>query len=229
MEEIDTLKKELLEFSEGMAGHCLLNDLVVDRYTIRLPEEEQTDENKTRMSWIIELAKQVAIHCEGEPEKYLAGLSNIQDDENVRFLTWLFDYMEDVCTTYKEGAPFRDMPQEKFQEMMQYCFNNFIFTLIGVDEVEERWKGKEDEFLGLRKIIFYYIKLILWNNRSKKYADDVLKEKFGLRGEHCDAIYRQIEGNEERLWRRVLTKRISHIENCLDELMEKVDSMYGVG
>jgi len=229
MEDIDTLKKELFDFSTGMAGNCLLNDLVVDRYTVRLPDEEQTDENKNRMNRIMELAKQVAIQCDGEPEKYLAGLSDIQDDENVRFLSWLFDYMEEVCITYKEGAPFRDMETERFQEMIKYCFDNFILTLIEVDEVEEQWRGKEDELLGLRKIIYYYIRMILWNNRSKKYADDILKEKFGLKGEHCDVIYQQIEGNEDRLWRRVLAKRINHIENCLDELVEKVDSMYGVG
>lgn len=229
MEDIDTLKKELLDFSKGMAGSCLLNDLVVDRYTIRLPEEDRTDENKTRMNRIVELAKQVAIQCDGKPEKYLAGLSHIQDDENVRFLNWLFDYMEEICITYKEGAPFRDMEPEKFQEMIQYCLENFILTLIKTDEIEEQWRGKEDELLGLRKIVYYYVKMILWDSRSKKYADDVLKEKFGLKREHCDVIFRQIEGKEDRLWRRVLAKRINHIENCLDELMEKIDSIYGVG
>ena len=229
MGDIDTLKKELLDFSQAMTGRGLLNDLVVDQYTVRLPEGERTDENKTRLSGIIELAKKVSIQCGGKPERYLSGLSEIQDDENVRFLNWLFDYMEEACITYQEGYPFRDMDLELFLEMTKYCFENFILTLIGPEEVDEQWSGKEEELLRLRKIINYYVKMILWNHRSKKYADNLLRERFGLESQYCDVIYGQIEGNEDRLWRRVLTKRINYIENCLDELMEKVDSNYGVG
>ena len=216
MGDIDTLKKELLAFSEGMAGSCVLNDLVLDRYTVRLPEEDRTDENEARMNRIVELAEQVAIKCEGEPEQYLMALSDIQNDENVRFLNWLFDYMEKVRTAYKTSAPFRDMELKTFQEMTQYCFNNFILTIIAADEEEEQWVEKQKELLELRKIIYYYIKMILWNNRSKKFADGLLKEKFGLKEEHCNVIYQQINGNEEKLWRRILAKNINRIENSLD-------------
>jgi len=228
MNLIATLKSSILQFSDCIKENYVLNELVVDAGYVKLPENiVQREQCSELMNQILEYAKQVRIACGDNPESYLSELSKIQDDNNDIFLGWLFDYMESVYKTYQDGTPFRDMAPEVFGKIAEYCYDNFMLQLVDSDEITGQWKDRKEEIMKLRKIINYYTRLVVWDGRSKKSADERMKNKFGFNQEHCDILYQYVAGNEDRLWKRLLVKRINYLEGCLDDLSDKI-SLSGV-
>lgn len=229
MNLIAMLKSAILQLSDFLKESYVLNDLVVEEDFVKLPETGQKERCAELMNQILEYANQVQIACGGSPESYLSELSQIQDDNNDVFMGWLFDYMESFYKTYQDGTPFRDMVPEAFGEITEYCFANFIFQFIDMDEITEQWKDRKEEILKLRKIINFYIRLLVWDGHSKKASDQRMKNQFGFGREHCDIIYRHIAGNEDKLWRRLLVKRINYLEGRLDDLSDKISLTGGWG
>lgn len=226
MESINALKAAILQFDELLEPQRPLNTLVIDKYSVQLPDNtERSDEYKTLMNQIMELARHVRIECGDKPESYLLELASIQNNDNEKFLNWLFDYMEETYKVYKDGLPFQKMDMKLFKEMLDYCFDNFILQVIDTAETAETWKAYLGDILKLRKITNVYIKLILWDNRSRQYTDNYMKNKLGLSQKHCDALYQKTEGNEEKLWRRFLVKRLNYIENCIDRLEQRINGL----
>lgn len=226
MKSINSLKTAILQLDEILGEQWTLNALVIDEYTVSLPDDtEQSEDYRALIDQIMELAKQVRIECGNNPGIYLQELASIQNDTNEEFLNWLFDYMETAYKVYTDALPFQKMDISSFKEIVNYCFDNFILQMIDTDEIAEDWESRLEDILKLRRIINVYIRLILWDNRSKHYAYNYMDDKFGLSQEHCDVIYQKIDGNEEKLWRRLLTKRVNYIESCIERLEKKINAI----
>lgn len=226
MESINALKAAILQFNESLGEQQTLNSLVIDEHTVRLPDNtEQPEDYIALMDQIMELARKVRIECGNDPGTYLQELTSIQDDDNDIFLNWLFDYMETTYKVYMDSLPFQKMDISSFKEIVNYCFDNFVLQMIDKDEIAKNWESHIEDILKLRKIINIYIRLILWDNRSRQYTNNYMDAKFGLSQERCDVIYQKIEGNEEKLWRKSLAKRLNYIESCIERLEKKINAI----
>lgn len=143
-------------------------------------------------------------------------------DKNNRFVMWLRRYTDSIIRPLQEAEFLKEIDEETFQKLTNYCFENLILRDIGKKRVDESIGDVKKLFI-LRKIIFTFISMIFIENFSKENAFDNMERMFGIKEHQCEVWWRLIEKNEEKIWRIMIVKQCSRIENKLNHLLEIVD------
>ena len=103
--------------------------------------------------------------------------------------------------------------------MTDYCFEIFLLKDIVKKRIDNSI-GNVKQMLTLRKIIYTLLGMIVVHNFSKENTYDNMERMFGIKESYCEILWRQYEGNEERIWRIMMMKQYSRIENKLNYLLE---------
>lgn len=140
-------------------------------------------------------------------------------ENNSRFITWVQKYVEAIIRPLEEAAFLNEMDEKSFKKMADYCFEKFILKDIGKKRIDNSI-GNVKQMLTLRKIIFTFLGMIVVHNFSKENTYDNMERMFGIKESYCEILWRQYEGNEERIWRIMMMKQYSRIENKLNYLLE---------
>ncbi|MCI8884589.1 MAG: hypothetical protein HFG87_01245 [Dorea sp.] len=143
-------------------------------------------------------------------------------DKNNRFVMWLRRYADSIIRPFEEAKFLKEIDEQTFQKLTKYCFDNFIMKDIGKKRIDKSL-GEAKRILVLRKIIFTFISMVIVENFSKENAFDNMEKMFGIKESRCEIWWDMVIENEEKLWRIMMMKQYSRIENKLNHLLEVID------
>ena len=159
------------------------------------------------------------------PEELWSAFEQLDDiDSNNKFIEWIHEYADSVLEPYKETEFIRKLDDRMFKDMSKYCFENLILKDTGNHAFDEKEETKE-RLVILRKVLYTFIDMIIVSNYSDKKAILNMKKIFGLDEKHCKIWWEYISVNEEKLWRIMLMKKYSRIENKLDYVIDEIEKI----
>lgn len=149
---------------------------------------------------------------------------NLEDYENnKRFINWLKKFVEVKNRPIEEASFINELNFDTFKEMSKYCFDNFIIREIGKKNIDAQWDN--NQMTVLKKIIFIVVEMVVIESYSDQYVFENIQETFRIEKKYCLEWLQLIEGNEDRLWKRMIVRRYKRIENKLDEILDRMDEM----
>lgn len=141
--------------------------------------------------------------------------------DNNRFIAWLKKYIEAANRLFEDAAFLRDIEDTAFERMTDYCFQNLILRDIGKKRIANEWDLKQMTIL--RKILFTFIEMVVTDNFSKENTFANMQKLFGISGKQCEHWWNIVNQNEEKLWRIMLMKQYSRLENKIDIILENLE------
>ena len=116
----------------------------------------------------------------------------------------------------------KEMDDESFQKLTNYCFENLILKDVGKKRIDSNI-GDVKQILILRKIIFTCIEMVVVDNFSKENTFDNMERMFGMKASYCELWWNLIEKNEDKIWRIMVMKQYSRLENKLNRLLDLIE------
>ena len=157
-----------------------------------------------------------------EPETFWNIFENLDDyEKNIKFIIWLKKYTESVIKPFEEMF-LKEMDDESFQKLTNYCFENLILKDVGKKRIDSNI-GDVKQILILRKIIFTCIEMVVVDNFSKENTFDNMERMFGMKASYCELWWNLIEKNEDKIWRIMVMKQYSRLENKLNRLLDLIE------
>lgn len=148
---------------------------------------------------------------------------NLDDyEKNNKFIMWLRRYVDAVIRPFKEAMFLKEISDESFQRLTNYCFENLILRDIGKKRIDKEIADVK-QILILRKIIFTFIEMIVVDNFSKENAFDNMERMFGIKNSYCELWWKLIEKNEDKIWKIMIMKQYSRMENKLNHLLDLME------
>lgn len=173
---------------------------------------------KQFVSMVPDIVKQM-----DDAENFWSIFENLDDYErNNKFIIWLRRYAEAVIRPLEEAMFLKETSEESFQKLTNYCFENLILRDIGKKRID-REIGDIKQILTLRKIIFTFIEMVVVDNFSKENAFDNMESMFGIKDSYCEFWWNLIEKNEDKIWKIMIMKQYSRMENKLNQLLELIE------
>lgn len=158
-----------------------------------------------------------------EPETFWNIFENLDDyEKNIKFIIWLKKYTESVIKPFEEAMFLKEMDDESFQKLTNYCFENLILKDVGKKRIDSNI-GDVKQILILRKIIFTCIEMVVVDNFSKENTFDNMERMFGMKASYCELWWNLIEKNEDKIWRIMVMKQYSRLENKLNRLLDLIE------
>lgn len=211
-EEIENLK-ELWESLLKSSGNNL--DQYIDGDSFILSGDVM-DTFRNEIKKFLEMAQRL-FRKAGNKEKFFEILE-IKPDCTL-FMSWFKEYLEDAVKPYEDAAYLRKMELKQFTEMSSHVFLNSILFYNGEDAAGKTEEEQKQLFI-LKKVMYLYLDMIISRHYSREYADSTMDRIFGLNAEKCAAWYDLMQGNDDRLWKIMLMRKITSLENRLDQLVE---------
>ena len=140
----------------------------------------------------------------------------------IKFIIWLKKYTESVIKPFEEAMFLKEMDDESFQKLTNYCFENLILKDVGKKRIDSNI-GDVKQILILRKIIFTCIEMVVVDNFSKENTFDNMERMFGMKASYCELWWNLIEKNEDKIWRIMVMKQYSRLENKLNRLLDLIE------
>lgn len=146
--------------------------------------------------------------------------SHLKDYENnKKFIIWIRRYLETTMRPKKEAAFINEINQDVFENMCQYCFENLILQNIGEKRIDTNI-GDIKQLIILRKIIYTFIDMVVVENFSKENAFENMEKIFGIERRYCEYFWKLFQQNEEKIWRFMMMKQYSRINNKLNHIID---------
>lgn len=143
-----------------------------------------------------------------------------ENNDNVnQFISWLKRYIEAVSRPFEETKFLEEINDEKFENMTQYCFDNFILQDIEEDDIDTSIADKE-EILILKKVILTFIEMTVVNNLSKEAAFNKIGKILNINERQCNLWWGIIKENEDQIWKIVMMTKYTQIEEKLDSILD---------
>lgn len=143
-------------------------------------------------------------------------------ENNDKFIKWLIKYVENAIRPFEDASFLREMEEDTFSNMVDYCFQNLIIKDIGKNEV--RKSDWDAEKMGvMRKITFTFIDMVVCDNFSKERAYEHMSKMFSLKERFLDKLWTLIEENREELWKIMVLKKFQRLENKLDHILDLIE------
>ena len=158
-----------------------------------------------------------------DADSFWSIFENIDDyEKNDKFIMWLKKYAESVNRPFEEALFLRKIDEKVFQKLSNYCFENLILRDIGKKRINSEI-GDIKQILILRKIIFTFIEMIVVDNFSKENAFDNMERMFGIKASYCEFWWDLIEKEQDKIWKIMIMKQCSRIENKLNNLLDLIE------
>lgn len=156
-------------------------------------------------------------------ESFWCIFENLDDYEKInKFIVWLKRYTESVIRPYEEALFLKEIDEESFQKLTSFCFENLILRDIGKKRIDSEI-GDLKQILILRKIIFTFIEMVVVDNFSKENAFDNMERMFGVKASYCELWWDLIEENEDKIWKIMIMRQYSRMENKLNHLLDLIE------
>lgn len=156
-------------------------------------------------------------------EVFWSAFEKLDDYEsNDKFIRWMQRYVDAVIRPMEEAAFLKEMDEETFKRMTEYCFDNFVLKDIGRKNIDKS-VGNLKDIITLRKMIFTYIEMIVVDNFAEERAHANMERLFGIRKQYCGIWSEYIERNADKIWKIMLMKRYNRIENKLNQILESIN------
>lgn len=184
--------------------------------------DEMTEEFTDKLKELLDVIPS-EIRTVEKKESFWAIFEKLDDyEKNSKFIEWLKRYTDTTLRPFEAADFIREADEKTFQEMTDFCFQNLILKDTGRKKIENSfWNVKQ--MLILRKVIFTFIEMVVIDNLSKENSIADMTEMFGIKEDFCEKWWEYIEVNEEKLWRIMVTKKFSQIENKLDRILEAIE------
>ena len=143
-------------------------------------------------------------------------------DNNNKFIKWLLRYIIVLVEPFRDAAFLREMPNETFQKMADYCFANLIIRNSGKKSIDTSI-GDIQQLIILRKIMFRFVEMVIVNNFSYERAFYSIKRMFGLEQEKIQIWGDLVKAYEEKLWRVMMMQKLADMEEKLDFILEQIE------
>lgn len=158
-----------------------------------------------------------------DAEAFWSLFENLDDyEKNNKFLSWLRRYTEAVIKPFEEANFLKEISEETFNKLTNYCFENLILRDIGKKRIDQE-KGEIKQILILRKILFTFIEMVVVDNFSKENAFDNMEKMFDIKEAYCEYWWSLIEKNEDKIWKIMLMKQYRRMENKLNHLLDIIE------
>lgn len=158
----------------------------------------------------------------GKQKEIWSSFEKLDDYEgNKKFIRWLRRYAEEKIGPGRDAAFIRQMGDRDFEEMSQYCFDNLVLKNAGIDNIDEKWD--RDQITVIRKMFFMLLRMVMVDFYSDDHALEVMEKTFGLDRKCFGTWLPMVRKHEDRLWKIMLMRQYSRIENYLDELTDQCD------
>ncbi|MBO5239627.1 MAG: hypothetical protein J6B50_12760 [Lachnospiraceae bacterium] len=140
-----------------------------------------------------------------------------------KFINWVEKYAIAKVKPLLEAEFLTNITIDEFEKMTDYCFENFVLMDIGDSNIDkEIWDVKS--ILIMKKVLYTFIDICVVGNYSKENAFSNMNRIFGLSKERCEIWWKLVESNSEKLWKILLMKKYTRIENKLDHLLECLEA-----
>lgn len=158
-----------------------------------------------------------------DAESFWCLFENLDDyEKNNKFIVWLKRYTESIIRPYEEALFLKEIDEELFQKLTRYCFDNLILRDIGKKRIDSEI-GDIKQILTLRKIIFTFIEMVVVDNFSKENAFDNMERMFDIKASYCELWWDLIEKNEDKIWKIMIMRQYSRMENKLNHLLDLIE------
>lgn len=158
-----------------------------------------------------------------DAESFWSIFENLDDyEKNNKFIMWLRRYVDAVIRPFKEAMFLKEISDEYFQKLTNYCFENLILRDIGKKRIDKEIVDVK-QILTLRKVIFTFIEMVIVDNFSKENAFDNMERMFGIKNSYCELWWKLIEENEDKIWKIMIMKQYSRTENKLNHLLDLME------
>lgn len=158
-----------------------------------------------------------------DAEAFWSLFENLDDyEKNNKFLSWLRRYTEAVIKPFEEANFLKEISEETFNKLTNYCFENLILRDIGKKRIDQEI-GEIKQILILRKILFTFIEMVVVDNFSKENAFDNMEKMFDIKEAYCEYWWSLIEKNEDKIWKIMLMKQYRRMENKLNHLLDIIE------
>lgn len=207
---------EWLELFKDAVQECNNNlDQFVEGSRVRIPNK--TSETLVEiLNKFISFSRDVFFSCENV-EKLWDNIKKIgEDGENKKFISWLNKYVDVGLKPRRDAKPIVSMNFEMFKNMSLYVFRNYIMKNIGKRNNDEQWDTHQ--VIIMKKMMHTLIEMLLIESLSEECAIEQMRNLFGMNVEQSELWINCINDDREDIWRMVLMKKISNIENRLENL-----------
>lgn len=158
-----------------------------------------------------------------DAESFWCLFENLDDyEKNNKFIVWLKRYTESIIRPYEEALFLKEIDEELFRKLTIYCFDNLILRDIGKKRIDSEI-GDIKQILTLRKIIFTFIEMVVVDNFSKENAFDNMERMFDIKASYCELWWDLIEKNEDKIWKIMIMRQYSRMENKLNHLLDLIE------
>lgn len=208
--------KELFDSLYESSGHNLNQYISGDSLTVSHEiSDELRDNIKDFLTIMREMVKQV-----GDIKIILEQIDKRPDSE--KFMGWLEGYLYDSVRPYEEAKYLRETDLEQFRKVTAYVLENMIIQNIG-DAYIDTTVAEKSQILCFRKVMYTFVVRVIGYNDSKEYIFNSMNKHFGLNVEKCEIWWELVKGNEDKLWKIILMRKMNSIENRLNQLFEYIE------
>lgn len=177
--------------------------------------EKFLDSLKNFVSLVPDVVKQME-----DAASFWSQFEKLDDYEsNHKFVLWLRKYAESIIRPFEEASFLKEMDEQTFYTLTNYCFENLVLKDIGKKRIDKEICDTK-QMLILKKIMFTFIEMIVVDNLSKENAFDKMKRIFGIKEVFCGIWWDLIAKNEDKIWRIMIMKQYRRVENKLNYLLE---------
>ncbi len=135
-----------------------------------------------------------------------------------KFIDMIKRYIDAIRRPARETAFLRNLLIDDFEEMVKYCYLNYIIENCDIEKDESKWKLEQLRIL--RKVIFTVAEMVVLHNYPKQRVLSQIGMTFEFGNEYIDILLNTIKGDEERLWRYLIVLKSGRMEKKMDLLLD---------
>lgn len=139
-----------------------------------------------------------------------------KEGNNKLFSQWLIDCIKGIAQPFIETDFIRKMDEPLFMQSTLFCLQHCIMQ----DEGEENPEGSPFEnkaqLIIFKKAFLTFIDMIIGRNYSKQNAINSIQGMLSVEVDQLNIWWEAVNQNKESLWRIVIMKKFSRIEQRLE-------------
>lgn len=186
---------------------------------MKIPDDEKiAKECEDLLTDIIELAKKIRIQYGTSAEEFVEEILKIQNPSNDRFIMWLLKYTESYSDAYFKIGRIREIPQLELKKMVVFCIDKLILMRLSEEEISNEIGNENNDIFILRKLVMIYAEHYVWERRSRRWCNMIMKKTYDIDLELCNILYEEISTKCEEIWKVLLAEKISTMEEEINEI-----------